>query len=70
MYKCGYESSNSDTEVIHVPPKTRRKKFRKTRSNQLMFKQLISKTKKLNLTTSYAATTFFSPAMISKNITT
>jgi hypothetical protein len=59
MQECGYESGNSDSETIHVyvPPKTRRKKFRKTRSNQLMLKQLISKTKKLNLASNYAANT-------------
>jgi hypothetical protein len=51
MPNGGYESNSSDddTQPIYIPPKTRRKKFRKTRSNQLMLKQLISKTKKLNL---------------------
>jgi hypothetical protein len=59
MPECGYDSGNSDAETIpvYVPPKTRRKKFRKTRSNQLMLKQLISKTKKLNLASNYAANT-------------
>ena len=58
MQECGYESGNSDSETInvYVPPKTRRKKFRKTRSNQLMLKQLINKTKKLNLAVTHAAT--------------
>ena len=56
MYNSGYDSGNSDSDTIpvYVPPKTRRKKFRKTRSNQLMLKQLINKTKKLNLATTYA----------------
>lgn len=46
----GYDSNSSaDDNPIYIPPKTRRKKYRKTRSNQLMLKQLINKTKKLNL---------------------
>ena len=51
MPECGYASGSSDNETlpVYIPPKTRRKKFRKTRSNQLMLKQLINKTKKLNL---------------------
>lgn len=50
MPKCGYDSNSSeDDQPIYVPPQTRRKKFRKTRSNQTLIKQLISKTKKLNL---------------------
>jgi hypothetical protein len=55
MQECGYESGNSDNETlsVYIPPKTRRKKFRKTRSNQLMLKQLINKTKKLNLATKF-----------------
>lgn len=55
MFNCGYESGDSDSKSIHiyVPPKTRRKKFRKTRTNQLMLKQLTNKTKKLNLATKF-----------------
>ena len=51
MQECGYDSCCSDNETlpVYTPPQTRRKKFRKTRSNQLMLKQLINKTKKLNL---------------------
>ena len=47
MQECGYDSGCSDNETlpVYIPPKTRRKKFRKTRSNQLMLKQLINKTK-------------------------
>lgn len=53
MPKCGYDSNSSeDGQQIYVPPQTRRKKFRKTRSNQALIKQLISKTKKLNLASS------------------
>lgn len=50
MPNCGYESSSDDdTQPVYIPPKTRRKKFRKTRLNQTLIKQLICKTKKLNL---------------------
>jgi hypothetical protein len=54
MHKCGYESNSSDDDMpIYIPPQTRRKKYRKTRINQLMLKQLINKTKKLNLALKY-----------------
>lgn len=53
MPKCGYDSNSSeDDQPVYIPPQTRRKKFRKTRSNQALIKQLISKTKKLNLASS------------------
>ena len=53
MPKCGYDSNSSeDDQPVYIPPQTRRKKFHKTRSNQALIKQLIIKTKKLNLASS------------------
>jgi hypothetical protein len=49
MQNAGYDSSHSDDEPVYIPPKTRRKKFRKSKIRQNYIKQLINKTKKLKL---------------------